>query len=144
MEVIPREVFPTLFYEFIFSQDQIIPLCEEIQDKKEELKRRYYNDYHTLLTHSEPILDDYWTDYVNPITLVSLFQTVLHHFWDQIIAVTLTITRKPGLRPISRAMGSCSDHWFYCCSRLYIWLEHPGTASVSPDIVNQRDVFLAA
>ena len=56
------EVFPTLFYAFEFSQDQIRPLCEEIQDKKEELKRRYYND------HSEPIPDDYWTDYVNPIT----------------------------------------------------------------------------
>ena len=62
------EVFPTLFYDFEFSQDQIRPLCEEIQDKKEELKRRYYNDHHTLSNHSEPILDDYWTDYVNPIT----------------------------------------------------------------------------
>ncbi len=62
------EVFPTLFYDFDFPQDQIRPLCEEIQDKKEELKKRYYNDHHTLATHSEPLSDDYWTDYINPIT----------------------------------------------------------------------------
>ena len=62
MKMTLHEVFPTLFYNFDFSQDQIRPLCEEIQDKKEELKKSYYND------HPESVVDDYWTDYINPIT----------------------------------------------------------------------------
>ena len=57
MKMIIREVFPTLFYEFDFSvQDQIAPLVEEIQDKKNEIKK--YGE------------DDYWTDYTNPIKLL--------------------------------------------------------------------------
>ena len=49
------EVFPTLFYDFNFPQDQIRPLCEEIQDKKEELKRRYYNDDNCVVPQLLPL-----------------------------------------------------------------------------------------
>ena len=62
MEMTVRGVFPTLFYEIIFSQDQIVPLVEEIQNKKEEIKKIYSKG------ESKP-LDDYWTDYGDSIKL---------------------------------------------------------------------------
>tara|TARA_Y100000310_G_C20525096_1_gene735595 strand:+ start:450 stop:1025 length:576 start_codon:yes stop_codon:yes gene_type:complete len=66
MEVIPREVFPILFYEFIFSQDQIIPLCKEIQDKKKIIKKRH--DDQPINPEDEVV--DYWTDFNDPIKLL--------------------------------------------------------------------------
>ena len=64
MEMTEWGVFPTLFYKFIFSQDQIVPLVEEIQNKKEEIKKIYRNN------KLNP-LDDYWTDYKDPIKLLA-------------------------------------------------------------------------
>ena len=61
MKMRALEIFPVLFYEFIISQDQIIPLCEEIQDKKEIIKKRY-ND-------TVPVVD-YWTDFLNSVELL--------------------------------------------------------------------------
>ena len=53
------EYFPTLFYEFTWTEDEIRPLLEEIQEKKEEIK-----------TNNIDTVDDYWTDYSNPIKLL--------------------------------------------------------------------------
>jgi len=62
MKMTLREVFPTLFYEFNFSQDQISPLYKEMQDKKEIIKNRSY-DFGSEI--------DYWTDFRNPIKLLT-------------------------------------------------------------------------
>ena len=58
------EVFPTLFYVFDFSQDQIIPICKEIAANKTEIKKRYLES-----DSSTDAKIDYWTDYNNPIKL---------------------------------------------------------------------------
>ena len=63
MKKTTQEWFPVLFYEFIFSQDEIIPLCEEMENKKDEIKKRYNDEF-------EFGIPDYWTDYVNPIKLL--------------------------------------------------------------------------
>ena len=39
MKTTRLEFFPTLFYEFIFTQDELNPLCKEIENKKEEIKK---------------------------------------------------------------------------------------------------------
>ena len=64
MKVSIKEVFPTLFYEFQFSEEQILPLYEEITAKKIEIKKRY-EDWDT----KEIKKNDYWTDYFNPVDL---------------------------------------------------------------------------
>jgi len=46
------EHFPTLFHEFTWTEDEIRPLLEEMQEKKEEIK-----------TNNIDTVDDYWTDY---------------------------------------------------------------------------------
>ena len=64
MKTTRLELFPTLFYEFIFTQDELNPLCKEIENKKEEIKKIYNDDAF------EPEVDDYWTDFRNPIELL--------------------------------------------------------------------------
>ena len=66
MKITKQEVFPILFYEFLFSADQIAPLVEEIQNKKEIIKKKY-ND---SPTDPELGVPDYWTDYNDPIKLL--------------------------------------------------------------------------
>ena len=51
--------FPIRFYEFNWTEDEIRPFLEEIQEKKEEIKQR--NNYE---------IDDYWTDYLAPVKLL--------------------------------------------------------------------------
>ena len=64
MKTTRLEFFPTLFYEFIFTQDELNPLCKEIENKKEEIKKVYNDDAF------ESEVNDYWTDFRNPIELL--------------------------------------------------------------------------
>ena len=68
MEIEIQELFPTIFYEFKFSEEQILPLCEEITAKKTEIKKRY---------NEEIRKNDYWTDFGRPIELVSYEKLVV-------------------------------------------------------------------
>tara|TARA_Y100001949_G_C15885980_1_gene285972 strand:- start:96 stop:677 length:582 start_codon:yes stop_codon:yes gene_type:complete len=55
------EFFPTLFYEFTWTEDEIRPLLEEIKEKKVEIK---------IQSNSDSRTDDYWTDYTLPVKLL--------------------------------------------------------------------------
>ena len=65
MKITIQEVFPTLFYEFKFSEEQILPLYEEITSKKDTIKK-VYND----LQRSAEAKIDYWTDFNSPTILL--------------------------------------------------------------------------
>ena len=52
MDIDTLEYFPTLFYEVNWTEDEILPLLKEVQEKKEKIK---------IKGNSET--DDYWTDY---------------------------------------------------------------------------------
>ena len=80
MKVTIKEVFPTLFYEFIFSQDEIIPLCKEMENKKEKIKKLYSDEF---------VMMDYWTDYRNPITLLE-YEKLIQKIPSQFISQQLT------------------------------------------------------
>jgi len=67
MKMKALEFFPVLFYGVNFSQDQVMPLCEEIQDKKEIIKKRY-ND--VTVTDGASSQVDYWTDFLNTVELL--------------------------------------------------------------------------
>ena len=72
MKIKIQEIFPTIFYEFKFSQEQILPLCEEISAKKIEIKKRYEDsDFEDIR------IVDYWTDYYNPVNLLEYKKIVV-------------------------------------------------------------------
>ena len=60
------EYFPTLFHEFIWTEDEIRPLLEEVNAKKEAIKWKYLNEY---AKDPEDRVDDYWTDHAGSVTL---------------------------------------------------------------------------
>jgi len=73
MKITVKEVFPTIFYEFKFSKEQILPICEEIAAKKTEIKKNYEDCEFKFKFHSD--IDeikkiDYWTDFDRPIKLL--------------------------------------------------------------------------
>ena len=53
------EYFPTYFFELIWTEEEIIPLLKEVQEKKEEIKAK--NNVET---------GDYWTDYSDTVDLL--------------------------------------------------------------------------
>ena len=53
------EFFPTLFYEFTWTEDEIHPLLNEVKEKTEEIK---------IQSNSE--IDEYWTDYSDTVKLL--------------------------------------------------------------------------
>ena len=60
-----HKIFPTLFYEFQWTEDQILPLLNEIQVKKEIIKRQ---------AESRPIetenSENYFVDYYSQVKLL--------------------------------------------------------------------------
>ena len=74
------EYFPTLFYEFNWTEDEIRPLLDEMQEKKEIVKYKYLNEY-----AKDPAdrVDDYWTDHAGSVTLTEhdkLVEQLIDHF----------------------------------------------------------------
>ena len=60
------EYFPTLFYEFTWTEDEMRPLLEEMEEKKKAIKYKYLNEY---AKDPEDRVDDYWTDHAGSVTL---------------------------------------------------------------------------
>ena len=60
------EYFPTLFYEFTWTEDEMRPLLEEMEEKKKAIKWKYLNEY---AKDPEDRVDDYWTDHAGSVTL---------------------------------------------------------------------------
>ena len=60
-----HELFPILFYEFQWTEDEIRPLLEEVQNKKETIKERF-NPH----SSTDELVEDYWTDYSVPVKIL--------------------------------------------------------------------------
>ena len=58
-----HKIFPTLFYEFQWTKEEIHPLLEEVQNKKEIIKDRTEKD-------EEQTKDNHCTDYLVPVKLL--------------------------------------------------------------------------
>ena len=83
MKMIVKEVFPIIFYEFKFSKEQILPICEEIAAKKTEIKKRYED---SDIDKIKKI--DYWTDFGRfgrPIELVQYENLVVKEISSQFL-----------------------------------------------------------
>ena len=63
------EYFPTLFYEFIWTEDEIRPLLEELHLKKQVIKYKYLKEYSNPTDDRFVDVEDYWTDHGSSITL---------------------------------------------------------------------------
>jgi hypothetical protein len=59
MQAKTLEFFPTYFYELIWTEEEILPLLKEVQEKKEEIK-----------TKSNVETEAYWTDYSDTVKLL--------------------------------------------------------------------------
>ncbi len=59
------EYFPTLFYEFRWTIDELRPLLDEMHEKKDKVKEKYYE----LWPNEEDHVHQYWTDHSDAIKL---------------------------------------------------------------------------
>ena len=66
MEWNSKEFFPTLFYEFNFSEEEIQPLLDEMEEKKKIIKYKYIHEY--AVDRVDRVID-YWTDHAGPCVI---------------------------------------------------------------------------
>jgi len=67
------EHFPTFFYEFTWTEEQIQPLLKEMYEKSDAIKWMYEHEY---APDPRDRVDDYWTDHSKAIELHAYWKLV--------------------------------------------------------------------
>jgi|TARA_B100000809_G_C15040558_1_gene495383 hypothetical protein len=75
------EHFPTFFYEFTWTEDQIRPLKEEVEHKSPSIKWIYENQY---APDPRDRVEEYWTDHSKAVELHGYSKLV-----DEVVALFL-------------------------------------------------------